>query len=212
MRNLVILLLLLTVLPCCKKPQNVQPTYISADFKSYFDYQPGTYWLFYDSVNNYFDSVVVATYTDQQVTTAQTSNEEVQIAMLGYYQGAMGSTSSWSMFLAQNTCSISFGASGYYEPTGDELAKDMPFRTGSYSFSNNVTHQPVTWNTVLLPNYTLGTATFKNVYMITNALDNGAYATDTFYINADNGFIAIMRHNSYSSPARLFLTAEHIIH
>ena len=194
----------------CKKTQNIAPTYISADFKSYFDYQAGTYWVFYDSLNNVFDSILVTGYTDQQVTNGNISNEEVQIMMGNYNIGASGSVAQWNMFLANNTCSINLENGSYGSATATELVKDYPFRTGTYDFTSNQYNEQVVWTTQLLNSYTIGTATFLNVYMITNSYTYSAYSMDTFYINADNGFIAIMQHDSYAS-SRLFLNRELIV-
>jgi len=214
MRNMIFLLLLLAGLYSCTKPQAIQPTYVSAGIKSYFDYKPGSYWIFYDSVNNYFDSVVVTNYADQQVTTTSTSTEQVQIAMEAFYEDteyAAYASSPWSMFLAGNTCSIMPTLplySNYNRQNGDELAIGMPFQTGTNTF-NNSQHEQIIMTTTLLPSYTVGAVTYSNVYQVINSF-NSYYYADTFYLNQDHGFIAILFNSQFHE--RLFLSRDVIVH
>jgi hypothetical protein len=204
MRNLVLFFLALTGLYSCTKPQAIQTNSLSAAFKSYFDYKPGSYWIFYDSANNYFDSVAVGAYTDQQVTTTLTSMEQVQIAMQDYYLDSSGVNLPWSMFLSGNTCSINITQRGY-ALAGFELAVGQPFQTGTITF-NNLQSAQVIMTIAYMPSYNIGSVTYNNVYQVINAFDS-YYYTDTFYINQDNGFVAVLLNSQ-----RLFLSRDSIIH
>ena len=43
----------------CTKEKSNPPVYIDAEYKKYFDYKNGTYWVYYDSLTGHTDSMFI---------------------------------------------------------------------------------------------------------------------------------------------------------
>jgi hypothetical protein len=159
-----VFLIIAGFISCSTKKQN--PVYLNADLKKYFDYQIGTYWLFYDSLNHRTDSLYVfSNHDDLPFWDGKTPTETIDIYL---YDNL-----SWELIL-----NSPYGSYIFMNDTGeyiDPLTKYMPFYTDGI-------------NSTLLPFYKIGAVTYKNVYKIIST-ETG----DIYYINADCGFLAIQQ-------------------
>ena len=63
-QSLALALLLITL--GCSSKSRLPPVYLNKDLKDYFNYQVGSYWIFYNSVENKTDSVIVGINTIYQ--------------------------------------------------------------------------------------------------------------------------------------------------
>jgi hypothetical protein len=186
---------------CTKKPQGSS---INAGFKSFFDYQEGSYWIFYDSVIKNYDSLYVNGYNDAPANVADGVNELVTISMNEYYLDSVNGNQWILGLLGPSTAAMNIGSD-----TIDNyiIANNFPFKTGLISESGTAFSSRTITS---YPTYSIGGNTYSNVYQIAYAYHSGSYG-DTIYINADYGFLAILLNNQYSHK-RLFLSRSNIIH
>jgi|ERR1035437_9138224 hypothetical protein len=191
---------------CSKQQQRVNN--LNPDFKKYFDYQPGSYWVFYDSLNHHMDSLAVIGYTDKQVTINQgIIDEEVAIGMGEQNLDSLTNGIEWVLDLSSSynstlTIDIGFNEMVY------GIADKMPFITGKNI--DNKYDSGSYRQTTLFSSYNIENTTYNNVYQILYYYNATSYS-DTFYINKDNGFIAILLNNQHLHK-RLFLKMGIIVH
>lgn len=179
---------------------------LNADFKKYFAYNVGSNWIFYDSLNNEQDSLFVFTY---QTTPAQDgenrSNERASIVMRrNVPQTGLEDYEVQLALLASSRSLLNVVNGGnevsYFFLTG------MPFAEGEKIDSI----AKITSNVRSIPSYVCGGVTYSDVYEVIYNYDN-QHLADTFCINADNGFIAILLNDPYFHK-RLFLQRGKIVH
>ena len=199
-------IVLVAVLFSCGKEKE-QINYINADFKKYFDYQQGSYWVFFDSLNHHRDSLYVYGVSDKQETVNQgVVDEELAIGMMEQDLDSATNSIEWALDL---------GA-----PYSSDLTIDLGFNEILYVFLYNMPFQLETvlgdnsvfksWTSTILPTFSIGNTTYNNVYEIFYLFNSNSYS-DTFYLNADKGFIAIML-NDQNFHKRLFLTRGVLVH
>jgi len=184
-------------------PQKNSTVHINANLKSYFNYQPGSYWVFYDALNNYYDSLTVETYSDGQNTANNIQIESCDIGIFEYHLDSINVSAIWGLTLTQNNTLLTIGETIY-----SEFTQNFPFITGTSSFGNSNPY-PEAVNTTFLSSFGVGNNNYTNVYEIIYTYSNTSYS-DTFYINQDQGFLEIILNNQYFQK-KLYLNRYKII-
>jgi hypothetical protein len=141
----------------CAKKSN--PVYINSDLKKYFDYKAGSYWVFYDSLNKYYDSLSVLAYQDDQGTINDVPTEQCSIGIYGYYLDSIGSDGTQWSFLLENSSSDLIINDGIYIFTSY-----FPFPIGLQSFPNSAPY-PISSNTSLIDSFSVNGNIYMDVYV-----------------------------------------------
>ena len=180
------LLILIVCIAACKKP-GPTTVYLNTDFKKYFNYQVGSYWIMYDSVNNHTDSLVVVQYVNTPpYYNSSDANEYVYVVIKDYVENANSDTVTWILTLT----------APYYSHLGYNSSiipfTDFPFFVYNIPFDNdtNVYHYPIS---------TIEGLSYTNVYRA-----RVQYPNDFFFINAYAGFLEILVNDQYLKK-KLFL-------
>jgi len=190
----------------CSKKEQLHPVYVDAALAKYFDYQPGSYWVFYDSLNNNMDSMYVfSADTLPPYIDPGNPNEEIRINM------GLDSSISFTLNLAANQ---SFLFVKYYHPNksvdGIEypnvFTNNIPFDTGS-KLINGAYYNGYYQNT-FIQDEKIGLTNYSNINDI--AFNFSPTLSDNFRINAPNGFLSISLNNQYAQR-RLYLVSSKII-
>jgi hypothetical protein len=196
-------LFVLSTIYSCGKP--FMGENLNSDFRKYYDYKVGSYWAFYDSLNNIPDTLYVFGNMDQPPSSS--SSEQVIISMNDY--DSLGSNG-WSLYLTGPSVA---GLHFFYGFTQIryELTDGMPFNV------SKILNQDGSLNSVtnLLPQCIIANQSYNNVYQISYFYIPISPSTtirlaDTIYVNSDSGFIAVLLHNQYSNK-RLFLNSCKLI-
>ncbi len=157
----------------CKKPA-ATTVYLNTDFKKYFDYQVGSYWIMYDSVNNHTDSLVVVQYVNTPpYYNSSDANEYVYVVMKDYVENAIGDTIEWVLTLTAPYYSDLTYRSSSISNRDLQFVYKMPFDNDS-----NVYH---------FSGITIQGLTYTNTYKV-----RVNYPNDFFFINAYAGFLEIL--------------------
>lgn len=193
--------IIITGLFSCAKPQ--QGSNLNPQFKQYFDYKIGSYWIFYDSSMHYLDSLVVIGYDDYPVNYDNSfANENINIYLYEFDYDTIAYFRPWALFLSGPT---SADIQLSYQDTiiGYGLASSMPFNTGNISNKNG--------NIISITNlytiYNIENIMYNNVYEI---IYPNNYYSDTIYFNQDYGFLEFL-FNDQNSKRKLYLLRSNII-
>ena len=87
----------------CKKKSNI----ISVDpgLKALWEFQPGSYWIYKDSITSKIDSMyVVSNYT--QILDNGYTNTEIDYVLMNIFDGNLNDSESWRITMTQNTCGM----------------------------------------------------------------------------------------------------------
>ena len=211
MRYLFCALILLVVsgFLCCKKSTKkeavVTPVNLNVDFKDYFNYQPGSYWVFDDSLNRMRDSFYVLSYLDSPSVGNTTASEQVKIVIRDSsftWTGAPAWYEDWTLSLTSAYYSVlsidSAGTNFFF----DTLTSDMPFSPDSYYNSHSYRR------CLLLPTYSVNNATYSNVTNIISYTYGGC--SILININHDNGFLHMVFQTD-STARSVYLLHSHIV-
>lgn len=185
---------------CVRKPKTGAS--INIDFKKYFDYQVGSYWVFYDSLNKETDSVFVSEYVVTLPETVAPDHtplgERILIAA-----NDTGLKMIFNMRLFAPNGNQFFVFDGKNNINYD-IVEDYPFKNGSEIQGTS------TRVTTFLSSYISCGIEYKNVYQIINANKDGSYA-DTIYLNQDHGLLGILMNNKIFKK-RLFVQRSKLVH
>jgi len=188
---MLITVVFLTELFSCSKPNGTDPVYFNPEFKSDFNYQVGSSWLFYDSLNKRYDTLKETYYEYfKPFYDGETPTEFVNITMTFYDSltdtntislgPQLSAPYSYGLFFIYNSQS---GGGIEYEYSSD-LFYNIPFDTGKNTkrtYINNMQIVGVTYDSVYRIEYNNA-----NLYM-----------KDIYYINAKFGFLEIFFNNQY---------------
>jgi len=178
----VALCICITGMYSCKKNNPVPHRIIDADLKGAFDFQPGTYWIFKDSLTGQIDSFYVRGTSMANNTSNNPSYtyDEMDIDIKEVNESPIGAdTARWGIDLEQNKIYLS---DWYIDNFADYDPIVYPFTSGTQTSA--VYNQSI----ILLNTVTSGINSFNNVAIInfTGGLN------DYFYLNADVGFVKIV--------------------
>jgi hypothetical protein len=183
-------LVLINLFSCSKN--TIQPVYVNTQLKQYFNYLPGSYWIFYDSLNNKKDSMYV-----DQIDTFPPYSVGSNIAETVIYTLGIDTSIGIGLYLANTSCDLRVS---FLEYTPSEsinypyyFTNNFPFDTGK-EIINSINFNGFYENT-FINNIQLGAYSCNDVYRI--QYDSSGVA-DVFYINEDVGFLAILFNNQYA--------------
>ena len=193
--------IIITGLFSCAKPQ--QGSSLNPQFKQYFDYKKGSYWVFYDSTNHYMDSLYLIDYNDYPVNYDNSfSNEELNLGLWEFDYDTNAYCRNWGMFIwGPNSASLSIS----YQDTivNYTIADEMPFQKGILSNKNG----SIYCITTLLINYIVENKLYDSVYQV--IYPNNNYS-DTIYFNHGYGFLEFL-FNDQNSQRKLYLLRCNVI-
>ena len=170
LKYLAFLLVAAVIFSCNKTPT----TPINTDVKANFSYQPGTYWIYRDTVSGAMDSLYVRANIRQDIKNANVPVESIIMYLTQYNLAVPTDTIPLRYSLSQSYLDTYLGTTVPYP------FKVGPINTGGYG------------GTVLnvYGNYTVNGQTFANVAEVSHALIPSPYfLNDTFYICASAGII-----------------------
>jgi hypothetical protein len=170
--SVIITVLGLFLLPGCNKKEPM-PFAISAQLKSFFNYQQGSYWIMRDSVSGEIDSLVVVGYENGVMKPSSETVEIIKITVKNFpYARPDTSRTFFIQLLATSTVS-----------------------TFSFLFPNNATASFFGIDPVLnSPNrtsYVQNGLTYSNCYDVTSFERNAGSLQMRLVMNADTGLIKL---------------------
>jgi hypothetical protein len=210
-KTLLITTLFAVVLFSCTKEPEQKPVYFNAAFKSAFNYQIGSYWVFYDSVNSRSDSLsVISNKYYKPFYVAGTREEVVNVSMKFFNATSASSTIGLQFQLAAPfSCGMFFAYihpdSGINSQYPTDLINGMPFNTGKKSIA--VGDFIGFYESSFIGNMKINGVTYSNVYR-TEYNNTHLSAVDVFYFNADYGFLKISFHNQYVNKELYLIRSE----
>ena len=199
---------MLLVLCSCHKKKYVYNT-LTGEFKAYFDWKEGSYWIFTDSVNGSRDSFAVMHY---RLDTEQKNNdrysddyryETVTISINEYHANSPDSYRVWTLNLTSlrgNENSTLYSAS--YDP-GADLTRDWPFSLNG-EFGGNAGDEKNIISRALLNSTDINHKSYNDVYWSQVIYPQSDYE-DAIVMNASSGFIRIAVNRG---PSRQILLLE----
>lgn len=195
---LLIALFVFIVLSSCIKDKK-KPIYLNKDLKNYFNYQKGSYWIFYDSLNGKVDSLYVESNINYSPFSYAGSNDPNEQQIINI----VGDSIRWKLTLTSNSIS---NIRIVYSNT---LTKNVPFFIGRTNFDDGF------YECSLIPTLTSNSMTYTNVYKINYVVQNGINGrgdeNNFYFINRDNGFIRIFINTKLLSK-KMHLVKSNIIH
>jgi hypothetical protein len=87
-RYLVIIVALILAFCACKKQDNTKHVNVNADLKAAFNFLPGTYWIYRDSISGQIDSFFVRSNQDTYYLVSGQSFEDIRINISEYKIGS----------------------------------------------------------------------------------------------------------------------------
>lgn len=196
----------ITTLTACKKPET-EYTYVSEQQKAYFDWNVGSYWVFYDSVAGRVDSLSVTRYiVNPPDAAANVGHQNIIIIINGFYPGHGTDTTEWNFILYSPDGTGLTISKGRNSANLNVLTNDFPFYIGE-----NPTNQPdIQKNTTTFyQTLSIGGQVYYDVYKVSYTYSkNKNY--ETFYINKDCGFIAVFLNDEFFRK-RLYLLKSHLV-
>ncbi len=195
----VLLVILLTTIASCTKDSNNKPVYIDQEFKQQFNYKVGSYWVYYDSINQQIDSFVVSNTVDmlpfQNSGHEQNHLEDVYMAVKAYNSDTIISFFDY-IIEAPNSFKILVYGYNYYDQTLTILS-GRPIVTGEVGYSCYVTY---------LPEFVDNGIIYKDVYRYSTV--NSKY-TLNIYISASAGIICLKSTGDLINEKSLHLIRSH---
>ena len=183
----------------CKKPQN-NPVYLNTDFKSHFNYKPGTYWVMYDSVSGHTDSIYVDNSINYPPFGSSGLNTEQQFIVITHKDITIDSIIFfWKLSLTAP------GLLEYQISLPSTYSSDYPIFSTFPIKTNN--------NCILFQTYLDAGNAYTNIYKV-SIEDNSNLEQMIFFISLEKGFITVNLvdiFHSYFSPRSLHLLRYNVV-
>jgi len=214
MKNIIylatVLCICITGMYSCKKNSGIPHYTIDADLKTAFDFKPGTYWIYRDSISGRVDSFAVRTNTFSTPTIAGNySFDIIKITMTEYIGGSSADTSGWQINLFAN-CeeiiwfnNINFNGQEYIDLNP---MFSFPFKLGlplinfgipSGEYNGIITN--------IYSNYIVNSINYNSIAEINFNYANGKFnSIDWFYECANIGIIKMRLYDSYYSVNKVW--------
>jgi hypothetical protein len=164
---------------------------VSPDLKRYFDYQPGSYWVYRDSTTGASDSVYVYAHTDENLAnTSRTDDKYTELIVIDcvLHYGQTAATDTFHFYLSGNVITIEYNnkLSGTYRIN---YALSFPFVVPQY---NNSTNTNLADFLQIIPDFEINGQHFYDVLEV-HAVRDDDYAKfdDWLYVNKDQGLVRI---------------------
>ncbi len=194
----------------CKKEPEKKPVYFDDEFKRTFNYQVGTYWVFYDSLNNRLDSLVVLNNEYFKPFSTSQPSEFYNISMHFFNSVSDTESTFLNIQLTAPYYSVLFlvyttNATNVEFEYPAEFLQKTPFETGATNISGSgfVGFCKRTF----IGNLQIGSKIYKNVYRI-EYNDTHVPTMDVFYFNMEYGFLEILFDNQFMKR-KLYLQHSH---
>ncbi len=226
MKNLTIAFIGIIALWGCKKSSSPSVTIYNLDpsFKSGFAFQPGSYWIYQDSISGETDSAYVSGYTDMDVQVGGcVLNKNIIEDEYIYYtikvvpvSVQVPATDSERWYVNLRGPLLGF----YSEKTGDSVAEEEWFNLGQYPFAAGQYRSQAVEGCVLrgyidsgyislLPAYTSATGSFSNVAVSSHVNEGpGVKAYNDIYYLVSGVGLARVELNHLSSAAHRVLILQ----
>ena len=169
--------------------------------------------IFYDSLNNHFDSMGITYQSDISYSSSAYANgsETVDLIITNYFLNTGTSTwntdTTWFDFNLGDQTSEIVVYKGY-NTLGYPFTNKFPFITGTIPGINKANSiYAISSNTILLPTYVVGNAVYDSVYQISYSYSNPVYA-DTFYTNNEHLLIKVILNDTIVRK-RLYLMRDY---
>ncbi len=198
------ILTIMTGLNSCK-PEPLKGERLNADFKQYFDYKKGSYWVFYDSLNNEQDSVVVTSYQDIAAQDGENKSDERVSLVAEHYSPKTGLVNYALNIYLTGPSKSRFEITDYKNQITYFFVSGMPFTESDAGDSTTELHTAMKRQ----QSYVVNGVNYVDMYCITYKYNKQSYA-DTIYINADNGLVAVLLNDQYFHK-RLFLQKSKLV-
>ncbi len=188
------------MLSCFRKDdQPYQP--VSSELRKYFDYKPGTYWVYKDSATGSFDSVSVylnmGNNTDPHI-------EQIRIGLKLYY-GQGGKTDTFNYDLLENKIFMDYdpGLTGIY--ASSYLLTYVPFVFPQQNNGINGGAPNIPDLVQLIPEMVIDGNHFNNVLEV-HAQRNDAYLKydDWLYVSKGQGIVKMRLNHPGASLTRTY--------
>ncbi len=200
---LLVLLCGIALLPSCKRNGGISHVTIDADLKAAFDFKPGTYWIYRDSISGRVDSFAVRNNTLISTNVAGNATiDEIVIFITEYIGGSPADTSPWQILLFANCeelvweSDINFNGQKYFDL--DPLFI-YPFKTGPPQLTQGLfSGENLAVANNIYPNYMVGVYNYMNIVELNSYGSNGTYTTNYwFYVAGNIGIIKMRLYNTY---------------
>lgn len=184
----------------CTKPVPNHP--VDPAVKAAFAYQPGTYWIFQDSISNEIDSFFVTSMTTNKlpypdVGTTQYTTDQIQVVITDENTTNGQATATYTVFLILNSLLLKF------EENRDDAETQgitYPFVLGTQLISSHNGHPDTL---TVLPSISINNNLFDTVAIYHTQFNDITIANrnidDYFFINANVGLIKIVLNHTLNS-------------
>ncbi len=203
-KGVFVLFLFLFVLNSCKKQL---PHYsIDSDLKTAFNYQPGTYWIYKDSLSGRIDSFYVTQNVFQaNVPSGDVTQDEITINVVekDIDANSTGATSIlYYLYVGGNMVSIQYAPDSPSQ--GEYILYNpfftYPFQLGAFVWKSGFAgSSDESYCMQIFPSYTLNGLVFLNVAEIPHGSSGPGGYLDTFFVNADVLIAKMDLHHPYDS-------------
>ena len=213
LHSVLLLILVITCASSCSTNNKVRVYYMKSNFRNYFHYNVGSYWVFIDSVNSNTDSLYVVS-VDSPALYPNSNNVFESRRTSFLLRGLLPINDTLYFDLdcqALDLANLSIDYRGldnrYTFPMG--FTTGMPFEVGQKNISGGYGDFIGYKKTTLFDNVTFSGKSYNEVYKIEyyNTVDN---SYDVFYINKEVGFLAILLNNTHRHN-QLYLKASNVI-
>lgn len=205
----------------CKKSGSTTIVPVDAGLKSQFNFKPGSYWVYRDSVSGETDSAYVTGstenyYSEGCVLRANMPKYENLSVLLQVQHSSSSDTERWTFTMKQNKFYL-----GLYSNT-DRVESALffnlftwPLAIGNVSYSGCVRYPDSGGVDVLIPEVSLGGQSYMNAARSSHSPlynDQSQQYADYFYVNPDAGLIKVVfTHPADSVHRVLELQRYHIV-
>jgi len=201
---LAILFMVVLLFNSCKKNGGIPHYVIDADLKTAFDFKPGTYWIYKDSISGRVDSFAVrSNMSNTGTVSGNYSIDGIKIYITEYNGGSLIDTSDWVFNLSINFEELiwykNFNTGNYYFDF--EPLFTYPFKNGSLNMIDGQYGNDAPITTNIYSSYTVAGNSYSNIAEINNEYseNNKLYYDDWFYISSEIGYIKINIYDPYDS-------------
>ena len=199
---------------------------VNSDMKSVFNYKPGSYWIYKDSITGVIDSVYVTANQDEMqdgggcviiAYAPKIKIEEIGISLF-VSNGNPSDSEQWYFNMQQSQFNISF------RNNMDFVESEMRFNLFSWPLAVSKTQSSSGCDpgldsgavTDIIPEVAVGGQSYTNAarsaHLISSGMSNNLYYNDCFFVNQEAGIIKIVfDHPSDSVHRVLELQRYHLV-
>ena len=189
----------------CKKKSNI----ISVDpgLKALWKFQPGSYWIYKDSITSKIDCMYVVSNSSQILDNGYT-NTEYDYILMNIYDGNPNDSESWRITLGQNTCGMLMlnnkDATEYFL-----VAHLYSYPLSVYNVPNN---SNLSYVNILYQNFNILGNNYDSIVVVHNQSPVDNTINDSFYYSTSLCFVKyVIQHPQDSVFKTMELQRYHIV-